>query len=331
MTDPLRLIISLDVEEEGLFGGHYERDCPSVRNVSSLEALAQLLEEFAFPATLFCAYSVFSQTPACAVLERLRDRNGMEIAAHLHHWNTPPLLPLPPASVSTALLPLQLFDDKLGTLLEAGRKFQGAPLTSFRMGRWDLRAAHWEVLARHGILADASVRPLHCGGALPDHFDAPNEPYTVRVGERRILELPLTCTPLLSALPAWLHAGSAPGKAAPWQRCARATLKTWGVLALLPVYHPLWAMKAITRLYIARGGRTLSLTWHSSEMMPGGAPHIPNQQSVDTLLAKIRSWLRWLTRNWTVEGLTLEGLRHAVPAAVPCSSGTGDWLPPATL
>ena len=196
-------------------------------------------------------------------------------------------------------------------------------MTSFRMGRWDLHRSHWPLLAAAGILCDASVRPLHCAssaGLGPDHFDAPGNPYWVNAGQNPIFEVPLTVTPLLPQLPGLMRALPATLAAR-----ARASLKTWGALPLLPVYHPLWAMCAITKLYAARGGRVLSLTWHSSEMMPGCTPHLPDPASVKKFIDKVGDWLNWLHRNYSVRSLTMDELRRELGPTAPVLTGSGDW------
>lgn len=327
---PLYLVVSLDVEEEGLFGGHYARRGFSTRNTSGLKDLAQFCGMGIRP-TLFCAHSVLADPASCETLTRLRDAYHAEIGAHLHHWNTPPLtldgndhsLTDSAARVPAAEVPDALFSAKLSTLMEAGKALQGQPVTSFRMGRWDLHRNHWPLLAAAGILCDASVRPLH-GAASPmlgpDHFDAPGNPYWVNAGQNKIFEVPLTVTPLLTRLPALMRALPAALAAK-----ARASLKTWGALALLPVYHPLWAMCAITRLYAARGGRVLSLTWHSSEMMPGCTPHLPDTASVKKFTRKVGDWLNWLHRHYSVRSLTMDELRRDLGPAAPTPEGSGDW------
>ena len=140
---PLRVVVSLDVEEEGLFSGHYATSGCGVSNVSLLPRLAPLSRDLGFPLTLFCAHTVFADAGACHVLEQMRDHYGAEIGAHLHHWSTPPASPLDPPHegqpTRTDKLPRDLLRQRLATLLDAGREFQGAPLTSFRMGRWDLK------------------------------------------------------------------------------------------------------------------------------------------------------------------------------------------------
>ena len=322
------LAVSLDVEEEGLFGGAYQLQGATVRNVAELKRFAPLCERGIKP-TLFCAHSVLADADACRCLARMRDTHGAEIGAHLHHWNTPPVATdhgahhadgAVASRVPAGAVPNDLMADKLHSLFDAARNFQGAAVTSFRMGRWDLHRQHWPLLAQAGVQVDASVRPLHGASASgnPDHFDAPSNPYWVPVGDTKIFEAPLTATPLLPCLRS-LASGPAKG--------LRGAFHTWGALALLPVYHPLWAMKRITDLYIRRGGRLLSLTWHSSEMMPGGAPHIPDEAAVRALLGKITAYVDWLERRWNIRHCTMQQVREALGPDAPTPQGAPgcDW------
>ncbi|MDR2744917.1 MAG: glycosyl transferase family 1, partial [Desulfovibrio sp.] len=245
-----------------------------------------------------------------------------------HHWNTPPLAASPPANaadISTAGIPESVLSAKLANLLAAAGDFCGERPTSFRMGRWDIRRAHWPLLARAGIACDASVRPLHCHPSGPDHFAAPANPYRIPAAGTSIFEVPLTVTPLFRSLPRRLErlAAKAPGRLGP---LARAALKNWGALALLPVYHPLWLMQLVTRIFAARGGTVLSLTWHSSEMMPGGAPHVPDAAAVDGLLHKIYRYVHWVYENFSARACTMRELAAEMgPRAEERAAPAGDW------
>lgn len=340
--NPLRLVVSIDVEEEGLFAREYHCTQRPVSNVASLLELAPFLNDV--PLTLFCAHAVFSDAAACRVIAHMRDAHGAEVAAHLHHWNTPPVqaehagVPILYGSdaVSTALVPVDTMARKLEELFAAARTFQGADVTSFRMGRWDLRHEHWPLLAQLGVRVDASVRPLHTGRGLghspvspPDHFMAPREPYGVRVGERQVWEVPLTTTPLLwgladlanalgtaskTSLSARAESLPTPQNAKPPPMAAlagaafRASVQKWGALTVLPIYQPLCLLKLATLAHVWAGGRTLSLTWHSSETMPQGAPHMPTKAAVDAFLHKMRLYIQWLRATWPVECLTMAAL-----------------------
>ena len=91
----MKLVISIDVEEEGLFSGLYPRTPPGVTNVAELARLAFIPRDFGLPLTLLVTYRVARDPAACRVLAQWRDRFGAEIGLHLHHWNTPPFADLP--------------------------------------------------------------------------------------------------------------------------------------------------------------------------------------------------------------------------------------------
>lgn len=326
----LWLAASLDVEEEGLFGGKYVCRAPSLRNTAFLSRLAPLLERGLRP-TLFCTHCALTDAPTQAMLARLRDRHGAEIAAHLHFWNTPPLADDGPdvlSRVPAAALGQGAFRAKLRQLLAAGTAFQGEALRSFRMGRWDLHRHHWPVLAEQGITCDASVRPLHGPAAdahglrlRPDHFSAPRTPYLVRTACGDILEVPLSVTPLLKTLPALLER-----LPAALRQPAVSSYFRWGALTLLPVEHPLRVMQYMTRRFVAAGGRILSLTWHSSEMMPGGAPHMPDEGHVTRFLEKIKKYIEWLSTIGDLRSVTMQEIRRELPACpAPLPPATADW------
>ena len=307
---PVELVLSIDVEEEGLFRGSYARTKPSVRNVAELVRLSPLLEEFDLPVSLLCTHSVFADVAACRSVAAMCARHRVEIGAHLHHWNTPPIEAASgggqgyesPGRMSATLLAA-----RLASLFASGRAFWGKPLTSFRMGKWDLHRWHWPLLAEAGVRVDASVRPLHYALQGPDHFAAPADPYVVNVQGQAILEAPLSCIPLCTCLRQLRPSAGIEGAV---RRRLAASVRTWGALALLPVYHPLWVLQTVTKWHLARGGRVLALTWHSSEMMPGAVPHLPDAPAIERFLERIRGYLRWLTAWASVQGRTLDELRQ---------------------
>lgn len=316
----IALVSSLDVEEEGLFCGSYDTGSPGVDNIAELRRLEPLFDAGLRP-TFFCSHRVFSDHMARNILAKYCERHDIEIGAHLHHWNTPPyedgkIRGAVLKSVPTAMLDRALLAAKLESLLLAGKIFYGQDLLSFRMGRWDLRLKDLELLAGHGIICDASIRPLHCGTSHnlgPDHFHAPSDPFWLRTGSGEILEIPQTVIPLI---PGMAKSIKEMGKALPaFSRFIKATLKNWGALALLPVYHPLEFMKFISRKHIARGGRVISLAWHSSELMPGGNPRIPDGDGVTRLIGKIRDYILWLAENWQLRHMHMSELANGEQCA----------------
>lgn len=319
---PLYVVVSLDVEEEGLFSGRYPTAGCGVRNVSLLPRLTPLTRELGFPLTLFCAYTVFNNANARRTLAFMRDKCGAEIAAHLHHWSTPPLgaasaEKIPPER--THRMRRDLLRQSLDNLLAVGKQFQGAPLTSFRMGRWDMKAALRPMLEEAGITLDSSVCPLRAFGDGADHFLAPTDPYWTDAAHK-LLESPITQIPLV------------PGLARFWHKCVRwpgslDSFHYWGAVSPNPVWHGPQAMRLATRLHLSRGGRVLHLFWHSSEMLPGASPNVPDKTAAAALFKKIYSFLRWLKENFAICAVTAAQLRSAA-ASLDFSArppGKGDW------
>lgn len=339
---PIRVIISLDVEEEGLFSGRYASTQCRVENVALLPKLSPLTQELGFPLTLLCAHSVLTNAKACTTLAHMRDKVGAEIGAHLHHWSTPPLCPSADTEVHQSpqrsdVMDRDLLRQRLRTLLRAGQEFQGAPLTSFRMGRWDLKSCVRPLLEEEGILVDSSVAPLRLFAQGPDHFLAPTDPYWPTASKAdastRLLEVPIT---QISWLPALARVWYGLGKALPAAKQATFIdkYKFFGAMSANPVWHSAAVMRVATRLHVARGGKVLSLFWHSSEMLAGASPNVPNQKAADALLQKIDNYLKWLRENFAVQGIHLSTL-HSDPIAATfptlspkpalCGQEAGDW------
>jgi hypothetical protein len=175
---PLKLVISVDVEEEGLFSGTYDRKPRGVENVRRLNRLEFITREFGLPLTLLATYHVVL-SPFCRdILMTWRDGFRAEIGAHLHPWNTPPFQDIPFVEpVATDLLPVPLVRKKLGALLAAfNERMQVRPL-AFRMGRFDLGRQVAAMLPQLGFRVDSSVVPLRKVAGGPDHFLAPSDPY----------------------------------------------------------------------------------------------------------------------------------------------------------
>lgn len=301
----LYVITGIDTEEEGLFSGKYESRNPPVANLAFLPELAPLGKDFGLPLTLFCTHAVFANTRAAATVAWMREHCEAEIGAHLHHWSTPPFenggngdcMPQ-----RTHTLSPELLEERLRVLLDAGAIINGGALTSFRMGRWDLKSRLFPLLARNGIKVDSSICPLRAFADGPDHFLAPSEPYRVVMADNNfLLEVPITQIPLSVALAkVWLSVTQR-------SRRVRDSFHFFGALSANPLWHGDAIMRLGTRLHVARGGKVLNIFWHSSEMMPGGSPHIPDQAAARRLLQRIFSFCEWLKKNFDVQGVTASG------------------------
>ena len=317
-------MISLDVEEEGLFSGEYRGAGAGVDNARFLPRLLPLCRDLGYPLTLFCSWAVFNDAEAMRHVLRLRDEGSVEIGAHLHHWSTPPLEVGRDERAEpqrTHLMPREALAAKLTTLFDAGREATGERIVSFRMGRWDLKSELFPLLMGHGVENDCSIVPLRAFADGADHFLAPPEPYWVSFPDgKRLLEIPVTQIPPFAGMPRlWRKlCGNDAGKLDKFHY--------FGALSCNPLWHSAPFMRLAARLLAARGGQVLSFFWHSSEMAPGGSPKIRSEADQEKLLKKIYDFCAWLKENFDVEGKEARGLRDSgLNFPVHEAGGEGDW------
>ncbi|OGP70420.1 MAG: hypothetical protein A2Y80_04315 [Deltaproteobacteria bacterium RBG_13_58_19] len=304
----LKLIISIDVEEEGLFSGEYPRTPPGVSNVAQLKRLEFIPQEFGFPLTLLTTYQVARDPAACRVLAHWRDHYGAEIGAHLHHWNTPPFAHLPePEPVRSEKLPLSLLREKFQSLLTVLQEGLGVIPRSFRMGRFDWGPKVLSLLPEFGLKVDSSMRPLTQERGGPDHFLVPADPFYLPPagpGGTALLEAPLTLVPVWAGTPQPIYRLSSimPG---PWGELLRSAFHYLAVMGPQPTMYALPVMRWSVRRHRQGGGQVLNMYFHSSELLPGANPLFPTEAAVSRLVRKIRKFLEWLVKRGPVQGVTL--------------------------
>ncbi len=325
----MKLVISLDVEEEGLFSGQYPRRPPGVKNVSALNRLEFIPREFGFPLTLLLSYQVTSNGEARRVIQQWQHRHQAEIGAHLHHWNTPPFGPeTEPEPLASGKLPRSLLQAKLQTLVTTiGNNFDCVP-SAFRMGRFDWWPFILELLPGVGLRVDSSMVPLaHYLGRV-DQFQTPPEPFRLRVGQppETLLEVPLTMVPVAPSLARLIYRFSKT-LAPPWGERLRARFRLVGAAGIHPTWFPLPSMRLAALWHRRRGGEVLNMFLHSSELHPGATPGYQTEAAVTRLTDKIRAFLHWLVKTGPVEGLTLSQLLSSrAPATLVFGGGSGQEL-----
>nr|WP_321258499.1 hypothetical protein [uncultured Pseudodesulfovibrio sp.] len=290
----MKIAITLDVEEEGLFSGQYPRSGAGVSNVFRLDMLEWLTRDFDIPLTLLVDYPVAVDAECATCLRRWKDELGAEIGAHLHPWNTPPYDdgdPLDSSSMSSEMVQV-----KLASLVRAIEDNVGVTPTSFRMGRWDFSDTVRDALRIAGFLVDASVVPLKRTPAGDRYFDSSADPYWLD-NEQAMLEVPLTVVPIF---PATVGPAKTMGITKYFSHV--------GAMGIQPVWHSLAVMRRAATLHQKRGGRVLTMFFHSSELLPGASPHFPTEGSVLAFVAKLRDFITWLRGQTPIEGRTLMGL-----------------------
>ncbi len=316
----MKLVVTIDVEEEGLFQGKYDPFHAPTTNVSSLELLDEVFLKWNIHPTLLLTYHVARQSRLHEFLIDLAERWGGEIGAHLHHWNTPPIHPLPfPEPVPSECIPTQLLREKLDCLLEAFEPMCITP-KSFRMGRFSFGPKMCALLQDSSIVVDSSVAPLRIQYGGPDHLTAPVDPYrpdpldVSLPGHSRLLEVPITIAPIHPHVGRLLE-----NIRRRWPGAEDAVGWLASRLCSIPV-QPAWTgsmrLKIASALHLRRGGKVLTLFFHSSELSPAHNPLHPTARHVQLFIKKLDDFFQWLHRRTAVESLTLHQLSGMWPFSV---------------
>lgn len=301
------VVLSVDVEEEGLFSGRYPRDPVGVSNVAELTRLEFVTNDFGIPLTLLADYPVLTSQACLELLAGFRQK-GAEIGTHLHHWNTPPLQEVGlPEPIKAEEIPGDLLKDKLETLTNAyGMGFGEQPI-SFRMGQFDLAPKVRPLLTELGYKVDSSVVPYrYCSGTM-DQLFGPQDPYPLPAGDGRLLEVPVTMVPVSQLLEKAVSpiCSVVPEKA---KGMFLDTFRKTMACGPHPAWSPLVSMKNAARLHIGRGGRVVNIFLHSTEIALGMSPASATISQREKVLSKLRTFLTWLSKNYMVRGTTLSQL-----------------------
>ncbi len=279
------LAVSIDVEEEGLFSNRYETGDVPATNVPELSLLDPIFRALDIRPTLMVSYQAM---------------------------RTPPLQDLPyPEPVPSEMMPRELLVAKLNSLLYL---FRGAGIqpVSFRMGRFNIGPKMLSVLSEMGIRVDSSVAPMRKSyggstrlyGPVDPYFPDEQDPY--RTGSCRILEVPVTIVPLTKRLGFFLEGlGNTALVPEGWISWLAMNI---GSLPAQPAWTGLKRLKAAAKLHRARGGKVLSVFFHSSELMPGGYPGHPTYEHVRRFLEKLASFFSWIKKDLAAQSVTLAEL-----------------------
>lgn len=301
------LIVSVDTEEDNW--ERARRDI-TVANIRQLPRLDRLFERLGVRATYFTTYQVAIDREAAGIVRGLRATGRVEVGAHLHPWNTPPLdEAFEPRNSMLLNLPQSLQLAKLRRLTEALTEAIGERPAAFRAGRWGLGPSTVRALIACGYLIDSSVTPFQTWEATaggPSHVGAPLHAY--RLDGRGDARVPAAAGPLLE-----IPVSSAYSRR-PWQlwgRVHRVMAHRWmrpfrlaaiaagfGLLrpvALSPETDTLADMLALSRLLIDAGVHHLHLYFHSPSLVPGLSPFTATAGAVDRLYATIARYIEGLS------------------------------------
>jgi hypothetical protein len=287
------LVVTIDTEEEGRWGGGYPREGNTCANIQWLRELDPLVAEFGVQLTYLVDYPVADNPEAMAILNERLARQGGEIGAHLHPWCTPPFAPEDQRTSYAGRLPVDLQRAKLAALTEALAEATGRRPTSYRAGRWGLCPSTLPVLHELGYLVDSSVTPLRWEQDRdgPSFMGAPVHPYLLgrqRVeapGEGPLLEIPAT---LGMAGPLGRILAPAIRRLPPFPGLGRV-LEGLGRVWLRPSELHESVLGRATAQWRAEEWPVLNVMFHSSELMPGASPYVRDRQDLTRFLRRLEA------------------------------------------
>ncbi len=308
----MKLAVTIDVEEEGLFSGSYAGGPATATNVDRLEMLDPVFRAKGIRPTLLVSYQVLQHERHRRLVRQLARAWHGEIGAHLHPWNTPPRGEWrQPEPVHSDAIPREVLEAKLTTLMAAFGQDHPRP-RSFRMGRYNMGPRLLSLLEAHGFTVDSSVAPLRSYYPGVGHLRAPCDPYfpdrsdVTRPGASTVLEVPLTIRSVLPAAGRVLAQANTMGMLS--DRRALWVAKH----ASLPC-QPLWTglrrIQAAVLVHRLLLGKLVTLSFHSSELLPGGHPKHQTEDDVKEFIHKLDRLFDWLSASMGGESITLAQAR----------------------
>lgn len=312
-----RLIVTVDTEEEGLWGGRYRTAGNTTRNLRSLPQFQELCERYGIRPTYLIDAPVVVDAWAVEQLKVWQDHDRCEVGAHCHPWCNPPLNGDADARSSYLCnLPEDQQREKLEWLTEAIENRIGRRPTSFRAGRYGLDACGAMILADLGYLVDSSVVPFtnYSPQGGPNFDGAPIDPYWIGddlrcpVANGRLLEVPVAVGYSRCNFEA-VHSLRMRAAKRPWSRIrAVGILDRTGIarrIKLCPEQAELRDMIRLAGHYIARGSPCLVLMFHSSSLMAGGSTYVRDAEALERFFARLSGFFRFCRERCTMSAATL--------------------------
>lgn len=288
---PPLLQVVVDTEEEFDWSKPFSRESNAVRNLAHQQKAQALFDRLGIKPTYVVDYAVASQSMGYGPLREFLADKRVLIGAHLHPWVNPPYVEEVGDRLSyPGNLPSELEGEKLRVLTGTIERNLGVKPLVYRAGRYGIGPHSLALIDRLGYEVDVSVLPrIDLSRRYGPDFSAFGiHPFRFGAGGRR-LGIPLTVghVGLLSrhrALYRWIDtpAGDRLGLKALASRCRLIER-----IQLSPEGYSLSEQIRLVRHRLAQGQRIFNLSYHSSSLMPGGAPYVRNADDLARFLESL--------------------------------------------
>jgi hypothetical protein len=306
--------ISVDTEEDAWEPATRNN---TTRNIREIPRLQRLFERIGARTTFFVTYQVASDPTAAAIIRETGASEGVEVGAHLHPWNTPPLEGREEQCSMLWRYPQDSQVSKIARLKQIILANTGVEPTAFRAGRFGVGNTTLRALEQAGFRVDSSVTPLlswrESGG--PSFLRAPLCVYRpsaadlcVPVSDGKLIEVPLTIGFTRFRQSHWKAlAQSLCGSLA--QRMHLPGLVNHALdlrrVILSPETDTVTDMLAASRRIIDEGGRHLHMYFHSNSLVPGLTPFVRTAKDLEVIYASIERYVDGLSAFARVEARTV--------------------------
>jgi peptidoglycan/xylan/chitin deacetylase (PgdA/CDA1 family) len=313
---PPAFLITIDTEGDDLWSQPAEITAKNARFLPRFQALC---EKYGLRPTWLVNYEMAESAGFVEFGRDVLRRGTGEIGMHLHGWNSPPIHTLTDDDYRHQPYlfeyPEPAMREKIHAMTELlEERFQRKPV-SHRAGRWGLNSTYARLLVEHGYRVDCSVTPHLSwqiypgdpqGSGGPDFTAFPEQPYFLdldhleRAGASPLLEVPLSVvrTPY-AGVNDWL-------KKAP--SIVRRGFGRFFPTTYWMVPRDRWAnhrgMMMIMHHALINGWPCVELATHSSELMPGGSPFFPDENSIERLYRRLERVFSLAAENF--RGMTLQ-------------------------
>lgn len=294
------LLVVVDTEEEFDWSAPFSRKARSTANLREQHRAQAILDRHGATPLYVIDHPVAVDPWAMGWLRERTEDGHAEVGAHLHPWVNPPYTePVSSANSYGCNLDPALEREKIAALTDSIAEGMGAPPVHFRSGRYGVGHFTLKTLHALGYRTDLSIAP-HSNFAAdggPSFYGWGNDPYWHGT-PGGLLGLPVTTG--FSGL----VKGLGPKGAPLLDNTAFRSLRMPGALAGLGLLErarltiedvPPAALRRVMRALIADGQRVMTLSYHSSTMLPGATSYARNEAARDALLASLDETLGMFT------------------------------------
>jgi hypothetical protein len=292
------LVVTIDTEEEGLFGSEFPRGGQRCENVLRLPRIHEVFRRVGAVPTYLVDHPVACDEAASDTLRALASDGPTEIGAHMHPWCTPPFTDADRRTTYAHQLPTAVQEAKLRRLCALLAQRFGVWPTSYRAGRWAFDRSSIPALEAVGIRVDGSVNPLWWTGGAggPMFVQAPLRPYRLhrddatRPGQSGVVEVPLS---KLVTVPLGAHLERVLRWVGPRPGLKRA-FEALGLASLRPELYGLRTLRRVADAVARRGLPVFQLMIHSSAARPGATPYVRTERELDRFVGRLESILSYI-------------------------------------